>query len=67
MFMKDYVKLFGVEDIGIRGQEDSSQSLVSTYEWDIYVLGFNGKRWFRNLGSSGIKPLYHWHKNFEDR
>ncbi len=67
MFMKDYVKLFGVEDIGIRGQEDSSQSLVNTYEWDIYVLGFNGKGWFRNLGASGIKPLYHWHKNFEDR
>jgi len=67
MFMKDYVKLFGVEDIGIRGQDDNCQSLIDTWEWDIYVLGFNGKGWFRDLGSSGIKPLYDWHKNFEDR
>ncbi len=57
MFMKDYIKLFGLEDIGIRGQDDSSQSLIDTYEWDLMVLGFDGKGWFRNLGSSEIKPL----------
>ena len=57
MFMKDYVKLFEVQDIGIRGQEYNSQSLIDTWEWDKYVLGFDGRGWFRNLGSSGIKPL----------
>ena len=67
MFVKDYIKLFGLEDIGIRGQEDSCQSLIDTYEWDLMVLGFSGNGWFRNLGSSEIKPLYDWHKNFEDK
>ncbi len=58
MFMKDYVQLFGVEDIGIRGQDYTHQSLIDTYEWDLMVLGFDGKGWFRDLGYPEIKPLY---------
>jgi len=57
MYMKDYVKLFGVTNIAIRGQDFNNHSLIDAWEWDIYVLGFYGRGWFKNLESSGIKSL----------
>jgi len=57
--MKDFVKFFGVKNIGVRGQ--LTQSLIDTWFWDCDVIGWRG--WFKslqleNLDSSGQADLY---------
>ena len=58
-YMKDFVKFFGVKNIGVRGQ--LTQSLIDTWFWDCDVIGWRG--WFKslqleNLDSSGQADLY---------
>ena len=57
MYMKDYVKLFGVTSIAIRGQDYNNHSPIDAWEWDKYFLGFYGAGWFKNLTSTGIKSF----------
>ena len=60
-YMKDYVKFFGVKNIGLRGQDYSGLSLIDTWFWDCDVIGWRGyfkSLQLENLDSSGQADLY---------
>ncbi len=41
-FIKNYIKYFGIENIGVRGQTESSESLIQTWDWERLVIGSRG-------------------------
>ena len=54
-FIKDYIKYFGIENIGIRGQTESWASLIETWSWERFVIGSRG--YFKSLNIKDLDNL----------
>ena len=54
-FIKDYIKYFGIENIGVRGQTESWASLIETWSWERFVIGSRG--YFNSLNLKDLDNL----------
>ena len=55
MFIRDYIKYFGIENIGVRGQTESWASLIETWSWERFVIGSRG--YFNSLNLKDLDNL----------